>query len=68
MQLPPQGICTYCSLCLKHFSPRYLQVSLSSFRSLLKCHLLPQTFPDPSVLNGNHSTSNPFPSLISFSP
>ena len=53
---------------LRMYSCCQLDSSLSSFRSLLKCHLLPQTFPDPSVLNGNHSTSNPFPSLISFSP
>ena len=49
MQLPPQGICTYCSLCLKHFSPRYLQVSLSSFRSLTFLIMFPFIF-EPAMM------------------
>lgn len=36
--LPPQGLCTHSSLCLELSAPRCL--SLISFRSLLKCHLL----------------------------
>lgn len=36
---PPQGPCTCCSLCVEHSSPHHSQ-DLSSFRSLIKCHLL----------------------------
>lgn len=47
--LPPQGLCTCLSLCLKHSSPGICIVcSLTSFRSL-KCHLLKESFLNHSI-------------------
>lgn len=47
-RLPPQGLCTSCSLCLKCSSLRpHLHLPPPHFRSLLKGHLLSESFSDP---------------------
>ena len=47
-RLPPQGLCTSCPLCLKCSSLcPHLHLPPPHFRSLLKGHLLSESFSDP---------------------
>lgn len=58
---PTYFLCSSCSLCLGFFSPKYLLGSfLTSFKSLLRCHLSKEAQPDTRV-NYVYCLSLPLP-------
>lgn len=61
--VPFQDLCTHCSLCLGHPSPRYPHGSLSHF---LQVSAPQRSFPWPSFLHHTPSLSTPLPWLIVF--